>query len=114
MTIKLNEFVIDFIHRSYIQTQALANIIVDYTPCSQDKARTPEEAIKTVFSDGSWGSFMAGVVAVISSPSKAKTSYVAKLQYQCTNNITEYKAMLLGLRKLKAMGVKRAILKSNS
>jgi ribonuclease HI len=57
---------------------------------------------------------MAGVVAVISSPSKAKTSYVLKLQYQCTNNITEYKALLLGLRKLKAMGVKRAILKSNS
>jgi ribonuclease HI len=45
--------------------------------------------------------------------SKVKTSDAAKLQYQCTNNIAEYEALLLGLRKLKAMGVKRVILKSN-
>jgi ribonuclease HI len=43
-----------------------------------------------------------------------KTSYAAKLQFKCTNNIAEYETLLLGLRKLKAMGVRRAILKSNS
>jgi ribonuclease HI len=43
-----------------------------------------------------------------------KTLYAAKLQFQCTNNIAEYKALFLGLRKLKAMGVRRAILKSDS
>jgi ribonuclease HI len=42
------------------------------------------------------------------------TSYAAKLRFQCTNNIAEYEALLLGLRKLKAMGVRREILKSNS
>jgi hypothetical protein len=31
-----------------------------------------------------------------------------------TNNIAEYDALLLGLRKLKAMGIKRAILKTDS
>jgi hypothetical protein len=36
------------------------------------------------------------------------------LQFQCTNNIAEYEAVLLGLRKLKAMGIRRAILKSDS
>jgi ribonuclease HI len=36
------------------------------------------------------------------------------LQFQCTNNITEYEALLLGLRKLKAMGVQRATQKSDS
>jgi hypothetical protein len=44
-------------------------------------------------------------------PSKVKTSYAAKLQLQCTNNIAEYEALLLGLRELKAMEVRRAILK---
>jgi ribonuclease HI len=36
------------------------------------------------------------------------------LQFQCTNNIAEYEALLLGLRKLNAMGVRRAVLKSDS
>jgi ribonuclease HI len=47
-------------------------------------------------------------------PSKIKTCYAARLDFNCTNNITEYEALLLGLRKLKAMGIRRAILKSDS
>jgi hypothetical protein len=33
------------------------------------------------------------------------------LEFNCTNNITEYEALLLGLRKLRAMGIRRAVLK---
>jgi hypothetical protein len=40
--------------------------------------------------------------------------YAARLDFSCTNNITEYEALLLGLRKLKAMGIGRAILKTDS
>jgi hypothetical protein len=36
------------------------------------------------------------------------------LDFSCTNNITEYEALLLGLQKLKAMGIRRAILKTDS
>jgi ribonuclease HI len=36
------------------------------------------------------------------------------LEFNCTNTIAEYEALLLGLRKLKAMGIRRAVLKSNS
>jgi ribonuclease HI len=36
------------------------------------------------------------------------------LEFNCTNNIAEYKALLLGLRKLKAMRIRRAVLKSDS
>jgi hypothetical protein len=36
------------------------------------------------------------------------------LDFSCTNNIAEYEALLLGLQKLKAMGIRRAILKTNS
>jgi ribonuclease HI len=43
-----------------------------------------------------------------------KTSYAAKLEFQCTNNITQYEAILLSLWKLKAMGVKTIVLKSDS
>jgi hypothetical protein len=36
------------------------------------------------------------------------------LDFSCTNNIAEYEALLLGIRKLKAMGIRRAILKTDS
>jgi ribonuclease HI len=61
--------------------------------------------------DGSWGTFDAGAAAVLVAPSKVKTCYAAKLDFSCTNNIVEYEALLLGLRKLRAMGIRRAILK---
>jgi ribonuclease HI len=67
-----------------------------------------------VFCDGSWGTFGTGAGAILISPSKIRTCYAAKMEFNCTNNIVEYEALLLGLRKLKAMGIRRAILKSDS
>jgi ribonuclease HI len=64
-----------------------------------------------VFCDGSWGTFGAGADAVLVAPSRVKTCFAIKLDFSCTNNIAEYKALLLGLRKLRAMGIRRAILK---
>jgi ribonuclease HI len=67
-----------------------------------------------VFCDGSWGTFGAGAAAVLIAPSKIRTCYAAKLDFSYTNNIVEYEALLLGLRKLRAMGIRRAILKTDS
>jgi ribonuclease HI len=67
-----------------------------------------------VFCDGSWGTFRAGAAAVLVAPSKVRTCYAVKLDFSCINNIAEYEALLLGLRKLKAMGIRRAVLKTDS
>jgi ribonuclease HI len=67
-----------------------------------------------VFCDGSWGIFDAGATAVLISPSKIKTCYAARLEFKCTNNIAEYEAVLFGLQKPKAMGIRRAVLKSDT
>jgi ribonuclease HI len=67
-----------------------------------------------VFCDGSWGTFGASATAILISPSKIKTCYAARLEFNCTNNIAEYEALLLGLQKLKAMGIRRAVLKSDT
>jgi ribonuclease HI len=40
--------------------------------------------------------------------------YAARLEFQCTNNIAEYEAVLLGLRKAKAMGIQRLVIKTYS
>jgi ribonuclease HI len=67
-----------------------------------------------MFCDGSWGTFGAGAAAILNSPSKIRTCYVARMEFNCTNNIAKYEALLLGLQKLKAMGIRKAILKSHS
>jgi hypothetical protein len=102
------------VHKSSIQSQAFADFIVDWTPGPQDEVAQSDEVVWTVFCDGSWGSFEAKAAVVIVSPSKVKTSYGIRLQLQSTNNIAEYEALLVRLRKMKAMGVRRAVLKSDS
>jgi ribonuclease HI len=67
-----------------------------------------------VFCDGSWRTFGAGAAAILISPSKIKTCYATRLEFNCTNNIAEYEALLLGLRKLRTMGIRRAVLKFDS
>jgi hypothetical protein len=37
--VELNEFTIDYVHRSSIQSQALADFIADWTPGAQDEER---------------------------------------------------------------------------
>jgi ribonuclease HI len=51
---------------------------------------------------------------VLVAPSKVRTCYTVKLDFSCTNSIAEYEALLLGLQKLKVMGIRRAVLKTDS
>jgi ribonuclease HI len=67
-----------------------------------------------MFCDGSWGTFDVGAAVVLVAPSKVKTCYAARLDFSCTSNIVEYEALMLGLWKLRAMGIRRAILKTDS
>jgi hypothetical protein len=62
---ELNEFIIDFVHASSIQSQALADFIADWTPGSQDEAVESNEVVWTICYDGSWGSFGARAATVI-------------------------------------------------
>jgi hypothetical protein len=84
---ELDEFTIDYVHRSSIQSQALADFIADWTPGAQGVEATKDVEAWTVFCDGSWGTFGAGAAAVLVAPSKVRTCYVVKLYFSCTNNI---------------------------
>jgi ribonuclease HI len=111
---ELNEFSIDYVHRSSIQSQALAYFIADWMPRAQEEETNKDAEAWTMFCDGSWGTFGAGAAAVLVAPSKVITCYAARLDFSCTNNITEYEALLLGLQKLRSMRIRRAILKTDS
>jgi hypothetical protein len=100
---ELNKFTIDYVHRSSIQSQVLADFIADWTPRAQDEERISDAEAWTVFCDGSWGTFVVGAAGVLIATSKVKTCYIVKLDFGCTNNIAEYEALLLGIWKLKGV-----------
>jgi ribonuclease HI len=65
------------------------------------------------------GATWAGAAVVLLSPSGIKLHYAARMQLnnetnKCTNNIAEYEAILLGLRKLRVIGVQKCILHTDS
>jgi ribonuclease HI len=73
----------------------------------------------TIHYDGAWCHAGAGVAAIIRSPTGVKHRYAARLSFalesdSCTNNIAEYEAVILGLHKLKALGVTTCIIKTDS
>jgi ribonuclease HI len=68
--------------------------------------------------DGAWCHAGAGAAAIITSPTGVKHRYAAFLSFglesdRCTNNIAEYE-VVMGLRKLRALGVTTCIVKIDS
>jgi ribonuclease HI len=69
--------------------------------------------------DSAWCHAGTGAAAVITSPAGVKHRYAARLSFalesdRCTNNIAEYEAVILGLRKLRALGVTTCIIRTDS
>jgi ribonuclease HI len=109
---------ITFEPRTAIKSQVLADFIVDWTgPITQPDTST--EKVWTIHCDGAWCHAGAGAAAVITSPTGVKHRYAARLSFalesdKCTNNIAEYEAVILGLRKLRALGVTTCIIRTDS
>ena len=55
-----------------------------------------------------------GIAAILTPPKGLKLCYAARLEFLTTNNIAEYKAVLIGLRKLRGLGVRRCKVRSDS
>jgi hypothetical protein len=109
---------INFEPRTAIKSQVLADFVVDWTgPITQPDQST--EKVWTIHCDGTWCHAGASAAAVITSPTGVKHRYAARLSFalesdRCTNNIAEYEAVILGLRKLRALGVTTCIVRIDS
>ena len=110
---KINDFTIEFIERNAIKSQALIDFLVDWTPNTHNTAEVTEP-IWIVHTDGAWGSAGAKIAAILTLPSGIKLRDVVRLEFQCTNNSAEYKAIILALSKLCALSIRRAIIKIDS
>ena len=113
-----SEYQITFEPRTAIKLQVLADFIVDWTGLSRQQEE-PSEKVWTIHCDSAWCHAGVGAAAIITSPTGVKHRYAARLSFalesdRCTNNIVEYEAVILGLRKLKALGVTTCIIKTDS
>ena len=87
--------------------------MADWT-LSQNQSKDKKQPDWIIYCDGAWGFAGAGAAAIITSPSGVQMRYAARLEFQCTNNIAEYEAILLELRKARAMGIQSLIIKIDS
>jgi ribonuclease HI len=85
----------------------------------QSQVDIVQESPLLVSCDRAWGSTGARAMGILTSQSRIKLHYTIRLQFpsktdKCTNNIAEYKAIMLGLRKLRAIGVQTCVLHTDS
>jgi len=70
---------------------------------------SPTTSIWKMFFDGASSSIGAGSGVVFKSPSQETISLSYKLEFEVTNNVAEYEALVLGLRAAKEMGIREMV-----
>uniref|UniRef100_A0A2N9HZ22 Uncharacterized protein n=1 Tax=Fagus sylvatica TaxID=28930 RepID=A0A2N9HZ22_FAGSY len=93
----LSEFDILFVARKAIKGQAIADYLADY-PSEQ------LELMDSEFPDEGPNAVGSGIGAVLVSPKGQQTPIAVKLGFDCTNNMTEYEACIVGLQAALEFG----------
>ena len=108
---ELSQFDIKYHPQIAIKAQALTDFLAEFN--------TPEdtniqEDLWTIDTDGLSTQKGGGASIVITSPEKDVLKYGVQLKFPITNNKVEYKALLTGLRIVRALGPENIVLKSDS
>jgi hypothetical protein len=113
---ELSEYVVDSEKRSMMKLQILVDVVAGWMePGSLTEGIIPE-ASWVIYYNGAWVIIGTGAATILISPFRIKLHYVARLQFtneadKCTNNIAEYKAILLVLHKLRTIGIQTCMLR---
>jgi ribonuclease HI len=83
------------------------------------KQHMSDLAMLTSLDPSLWCHARAAITAIITSPAGVKYRYATCLSFalesdRCTNNIAEYEVVILGLRKLRALGITTCIIRTDS
>jgi ribonuclease HI len=112
---ELAEHVINFVARSAIKSQVLADFVADWTPSAPKGEAIVTEPVWEVQCDGVYCHLGSAAAAVLKSPSGIKLRYALRLNYDnCTNNTAKYEGLLLTLRKARAVGARRLVILTDS
>uniref|UniRef100_A0A2N9EQZ0 Uncharacterized protein n=1 Tax=Fagus sylvatica TaxID=28930 RepID=A0A2N9EQZ0_FAGSY len=113
---KLRQYMLYYTTWLAIKGQAIADYLADY-PSEQLElmdSEFPDEDVMTVdednhgrwklYFDGAANSVGSGIGAVLVSPKGQQTPIAVKLGFDCTNNMTEYEACIVGLQAALEFG----------
>jgi hypothetical protein len=109
---ELSPFDLHFVALTAIKSLVLTDFVAEWTRTSVPEPE-PVEQPWVIQSDGSWSHKWAGIASILTSPGGVPIRYAARLQFDTTNNAAEYEAVLMGLRKAKALGVRRFLVRTD-
>jgi hypothetical protein len=126
---ELVEFHLDFRPRHAINSQVLADFIVEWTPPSSvpegsgpDSDPTPVEPRGPVFTEPHWTLYFYGSArqqvgrarVILIDPSRDQVKYMVHLEFKATNNMAEYEALIFGLSATLSLGIRQLLVKGDS
>jgi ribonuclease HI len=96
------------------QQQSEIKACTQLTASTQQSCEPDENQIWSLYFDGSKSKEGAGAGCIIIDPAGNKTLLACRLEFECTNNIAEYEALLQGLRKALDMHIQNLIIFGDS
>ncbi|XP_074376801.1 uncharacterized protein LOC141718316 [Apium graveolens] len=110
-SIELGEFDLEYVPRTSIKAQALADFMVECTFSGTQDLTPEEQLIQTpgkwkLFVDGSVSWKKCGVGLIFSSPEGFEICQAIRFNFPLTSNETEYEALLLGMELARSLEAK--------
>ncbi|KAK0601168.1 hypothetical protein LWI29_021826 [Acer saccharum] len=107
--IELSEFDVEYLPRTAIKAQAVADFVAEFTEPSIEVARMMVEQNKKVFKwqlrvDGSSNTHGSGAGVVVSTPEGDSVECALRFDFKATNNQVEYEALIAGLKVCTVLG----------
>ena len=111
--IELSQFDLNFQPRRSIRGQVIADFIAEFTVPEEDIANEEVEPSKLLFdpnvwrlyTDGARNNERSGAGIVLETPEKRLITYAIRMEFQATNNDSEYEALIARLKIAKVLEV---------
>jgi ribonuclease HI len=107
-------FIAEFSPIKNPQQQSEIKAFTQPTASIQKSCEPDKNQIWSLYFDGSKSKEGAGASCIIIDPTGNKTLLACRLEFECTNNIAEYEALLQGLRKALDMHIQNLIVFGDS
>nr|KYP47963.1 hypothetical protein KK1_030378 [Cajanus cajan] len=108
-SVELSKFGIQYESQGPLRAQCLVDIVAELTPTSVE-----EKQVWTLHVDESFNSKGGGAGIILEGPNKVTIEKSLKFGFKVTNNQTEYKALLAGLRLARDLRAQRVSYNSDS
>ncbi|KAK0572613.1 hypothetical protein LWI29_034271 [Acer saccharum] len=117
--IELSEFDVEYLPRTAIKAQAVADFVAEFTEPSIEVARMMVEQNKKIFKwqlrvDGLSNTHGSGAGVVVSTPEGDSIECALRFDFKATNNQVEYEALIVGLKVCTVLGADEVEIFSDS